>query len=193
MKQLTLFILSSIFLFSACTPPSDSNVGETPPSKAQTNLPQKQKHTPMKTPEVMDFAEFETRIQKDKDNDTLYIYNFWATWCLPCVKEMPYFQQVHEEYADQKVKLIFVSLDFINLLSKKLIPFINKRNITEDVWLLDERNPNSWIDKVSTEWSGSIPATLFRQASADYETFYERSFDYEELKEAVEAALKEIE
>jgi len=190
MKQLILFVLFSIFMLNACNNPSDKQVNIVETSEVAASAESKNKSKPtMKVPEVMDFAEFEERIQKD--DDTLYIYNFWATWCMPCVKEMPYFEQVHDEYANQKVKLIFVSLDFIDLLSKKLVPFINKREISEDVWLLNERNPNSWIDKVSEKWTGSIPATLFMHAPSNYEIFYERSFEYETLKEVVEEALKE--
>ncbi len=190
MKQLILFVLFSIFMLNACNNPNEGQVTTTETAEVAGSSESKNKSKPMmKVPEVMDFAEFQKRIQKD--DDTLYIYNFWATWCMPCVKEMPYFEQVHDEYANQKVKLIFVSLDFIDLLSKKLVPFINDRSISEDVWLLNERNPNSWIDKVSEKWTGSIPATLFMHSPSKYEAFYERSFEYETLKEVVEEALKE--
>ncbi|MGB1242341.1 MAG: TlpA disulfide reductase family protein [Chitinophagales bacterium] len=189
MKQLFLFVFSSIFILNACNNPNEGQVNTTETAEVAVNSKLNKPKATMKVPEVMDFAEFQKRIQKD--DDTLYIYNFWATWCMPCVKEMPYFEQVHDEYANQKVKLIFVSLDFIDLLSKKLVPFINKRQISEDVWLLDERNPNSWIDKVSEKWTGSIPATLFMHAPSKYEAFYERSFEYETLKEVVEEVLKE--
>ncbi|MFK7903936.1 MAG: hypothetical protein AB8B69_02365 [Chitinophagales bacterium] len=190
MKQLTLFVLFSIFMLNACNNPDDKQVNTAKTTEVAASAESKNKSKPMmKVPEVMDFAEFQKRIQKD--DDTLYIYNFFFFFFMPCVKEMLYFEQVDDEYANQKVKLIFVSLDFIDLLSKKLVPFINGRSISEDVWLLNERNPNSWIDKVSEKWTGSIPATLFMHAPSDYEAFYERSFEYETLKEVVEEALKE--
>ncbi len=186
MKQFFLLVLCPLFLVSACVNPNDipNNTTE------NTSETESVKKKPMKVPEVMDFAEFEERIKTD--DDTLYIYNFWATWCMPCVKEMPYFEQVHDEYASQKVKLIFVSLDFIDMLSTKLVPFINKRNLNEDVWLLNERNPNSWIDKVSDAWTGSIPATLLSHPPSNYKAFYERSFEYKDLKEVVERALEVV-
>ncbi len=191
MKQFLIFLLFNILLISSCQNPAKEKAANRSSETTETSVDNGQKKKPtMKVPEVMNFAEFQERI-KTKD-DTLYIYNFWATWCRPCVKEMPYFEQVHDEYTSQKVKLIFVSLDFIDMLSNKLVPFINKRNLSEDIWLLDERNPNSWINKVSEEWTGSIPATLFKHTPSNFEAFYERSFDYEELKEEVESALKQI-
>ena len=62
--------------------------------------------------EVIYFPQLEEWFQAD--NDTLYVINFWATWCRPCVAEMPYFDQLQQEMADQKVKVQFVSMDFIS-------------------------------------------------------------------------------
>ena len=189
MKQLTIFLLSSLFCLYACQNPDAIPNSSPKEAAASASVEKIEKKKPtMKVPEVMNFEEFKKKIQTE--DDTLYIYNFWATWCMPCVTEMPYFEKVHDEYSNKKVKLIFVSLDFIDLLSTNLVPFINRKNLSEEVWLLNERNPNSWIDKVSEKWTGSIPATLFKQGPANFEAFYERSFDYEELKEEVEKALK---
>jgi thiol-disulfide isomerase/thioredoxin len=122
----------------------------------------------------------------NKKNDTVYVVNFWATWCKPCVKELPYFEKLNKEYSE-KVKVLLVSLDFEDQLETRLIPFLNQRNIESEVILLNESNPNDYIDKVSTEWSGAIPATIiFNKNGSD---FYEQSFEYEELVSAVELKL----
>lgn len=95
------------------------------------------------------------------DNDTTYVINFWATWCKPCVAEMPYFEQLHEKYKNQKVKVVLVSLDFKSQLDSRVVPFVEKRNLQLEVMLLDAGDPNKWIDLVDPSWSGAIPATLF--------------------------------
>ena len=95
-----------------------------------------------------------------KKNDTLYVVNFWATWCAPCVKELPYFEAFSKENSNQKVKVILVSLDFEKQKDSKLIPFLKKKKITSDVVLLLEKDYNNWLPKVDKNWSGSIPATL---------------------------------
>ena len=58
-----------------------------------------------------------------QQNDTTYVINFWSTWCAPCVKELPYFEQVNQKYTNRKVKVILVSLDFPKQLETKLKPF----------------------------------------------------------------------
>jgi len=123
-------------------------------------------------------------IKDQKNNDTLYVFNFWATWCVPCVEELPYFQQLYANYKDQKVKLVLVSLDFDKDLNKKVIPFAKKREIKADVWVLTNYMRNmEWIDKLSPDWGGSIPATLIYQPKNKVYAFKEATFEYEELEE----------
>ena len=94
-----------------------------------------------------------------QQNDTTYVINFWATWCKPCVAELPYIEALHEAYAGEKIKVILVSLDFPKQLETKLVPFINKQQLKSDVHVLVDGS-TGWIDKVSTQWDGAIPVTM---------------------------------
>ena len=64
-----------------------------------------------------------------RSSDTLYVVNFWATWCKPCVAELPHFEELYEKYKDQKVKVLLVSLDFKNQVASRLAPFMRERNL----------------------------------------------------------------
>jgi thiol-disulfide isomerase/thioredoxin len=135
--------------------------------------------------EVYHFDKFQTFLKKN--NDTLYIFNFWATWCKPCVEELPFFDKINQYYKDQKVKVILVSLDFSDEIETRLIPFLQKKDIKSKVIVLDESNPNTFIDKICPEWSGAIPATLiFKEMEF---SFYEQSFTYDELNSIVKQKL----
>ncbi len=131
--------------------------------------------------EVMDFDTFAPRLALD--NDSIYVINFWATWCAPCVREIPAFEKLHKTYKSQKVKVLLVSLDFPNQIENRVIPFINNHNVQSEVILLDEPNANRWIPLVSEEWSGAIPATVIYSNS--FRGFYEREFKFEELEEII--------
>lgn len=134
---------------------------------------------------MMDFQQFEHRLYHD--NDTIYLVNFWATWCAPCIREIPYFEKINELYGHRKVKVLLVSLDFPNQIDSRLIPFIEKNNVRSEVILLDDPYANSWIPKVSEAWSGAIPATVIYQG--DKRQFYEKEFKYEELEAIVQSFL----
>ncbi len=134
----------------------------------------------------MDFDSLEPYLHRD--NDTTYIVNFWATWCKPCVKELPAFEKLHETTAGQKVKVLLVSLDFMKYYHSKLIPFIQKHNLQPEVILLNDPHSNVWIDKVSPQWSGAIPATLIYRGNR--RNFYERSFSYDQLETELQTFMK---
>jgi thiol-disulfide isomerase/thioredoxin len=94
------------------------------------------------------------------ENDTLYIVNFWATWCGPCVAELPYFEQAAKDNATKKVKILLINLDFPSE-KMKVIAFIAKKKLKNDVYLLNAGDPNKWIDEIDKSWDGAIPATVF--------------------------------
>jgi thiol-disulfide isomerase/thioredoxin len=116
-------------------------------------------------------------------SDTVYVVNFWATWCAPCIKEMPYFETLKAKYKNKKVEVLLVSLDFPKKYDSHLRPFMEKNALQSKVVALDDADFNSWIPQVDPDWSGSIPATLI--FNKDKREFYEQSFTYDELETEV--------
>ncbi len=115
-----------------------------------------------------------------RQDDTLYVINFWATWCAPCVKEIPDFEKIHAQYHKDKVKVLYVSLDFPAQINSRVIPFINRLKMQGEVVLLDDPDSNRWIPQVSESWSGAIPATLIY--GRGFREFYEKEMNYDELE-----------
>lgn len=130
---------------------------------------------------VYDFNGLEPLL--NRDDETIYVVNFWATWCAPCVKEMPYFEQIASEYEPEELQVILVNLDMPAMWETKLLPFVKERNLKSQVVILDDPDQNSWIPRVDADWSGAIPATLIYQG--DRRIFYEKAFTYEGLREAL--------
>jgi len=137
--------------------------------------------------EVVQFKTFEEVLNSQGNN--LRIYNFWATWCKPCIIEMPYFEQIAKEKGE-KVKMNFISLDYADQVESKVKPFLTKKNIKSKVMLIDNLDYNSWIDRVDPRWSGAIPATVFITPSGK-KVFYEKEFNKEELENLIESLLKQ--
>ena len=120
------------------------------------------------------------------DNDTTYVVNFWATWCSPCVEELPYFEELYKNYKDKNVRLLLVSLDFENQIQSKLFPFMKEHQLQGEVLVLSQKKMDVWIDKVDSTWSGALPATVIFNKKK--RAFFERQFQYKDL----EAALKQF-
>ena len=121
----------------------------------------------------------------ESKSNKVQVVNFWATWCGPCVKELPLFEKLNSENRpDVAVTLVSLDLD-LDPNPEKVYRFIAKKNIKSDVLLLDERNPNEWIDQVEKEWSGSLPATLVVNTNTGKRIFVARELKEGELEEMI--------
>lgn len=132
-------------------------------------------------------TELEKMITESK---TPMIVNFWATYCMPCIAEMPAFEKLAARYKDKGVKLVFVSLDMQDDYPAKVDSFIAKRKIQNTAVWLDETNADYFCPKVDPKWSGAIPATLFINQKKNYRSFFEKEFSEEELEKEIMAMLR---
>ena len=130
--------------------------------------------------EVYDFDGIEHYLKQS--DDKVYVVNFWATWCAPCVKELPYFDQIQQDFKEN-VEVVLISLDFPSQYESKLIPFLEEKQLTSKVIVLDDPDMNSWIPKINSEWDGAIPVTLIY--NKDQRQFYPQSFTYDALSSEV--------
>jgi thiol-disulfide isomerase/thioredoxin len=121
-------------------------------------------------------------------SDTPVVVNFWATYCGPCIKEIPYFQEVVKQYEDKGVKLLLVSLDFKESFPNKIDSFADKRKFTSKIVWLDETNADYFCPKVDSKWSGAMPATLFINNKKGRHSFFEEEMS----KEKFETEIKKI-
>lgn len=121
-------------------------------------------------------------------SDQIQVINFWATWCAPCVKELPLFETLHAKN-DPTVKVILINLDFVDKLDK-VNAFIHRKNIKSEVLLLDEIDYNSWIDRVDKGWGGAIPATLFINQKTGQRKFVDKELKEGDLEKVILALRK---
>lgn len=125
-----------------------------------------------------------------QNDDKLYVVNYWATWCKPCVEELPDFMEVNNELKDNThFKMILVSLDKASALETDVQDFIKKNNISTDVYLLsDNKRQMQWIPKVNERWSGAIPSIAFYK-NGEQVAFVEGQLNKQQLKEIIQQHL----
>lgn len=130
---------------------------------------------------VVSFKDFESIKSKLNSTDTTYVVNLWATWCKPCVKELPYFLDLANEMSEKPVRFVLVSIDFKSHVETKLKPFILAHPGKVTYLHIDNMDYDSWLGSVDSDWSGAIPATLL--IKGDARVFYESEFESkDELK-----------
>jgi thiol-disulfide isomerase/thioredoxin len=135
---------------------------------------------------VYNFKQLEPLL--NQKNDTTYVINFWATWCKPCIEEMPAFNQLEANFKNQKVVVLLVSLDFGKDYQTRVKNFAERHSLKPRIVILDDPNSNAWIDKVDPAWSGALPATIIYNRNK--KLFFEKLFTYEELEKEVNNLIK---
>ncbi|TAE85242.1 MAG: TlpA family protein disulfide reductase [Bacteroidetes bacterium] len=125
---------------------------------------------------------------KANQSDTIYVINFWATWCKPCVAELPVFEKLGAEYAESNVKVLLVSTDMRKELNARLKSFVTEKQLKQQVLLMNEVNADKWINQVNADWSGAIPATWIIRGKTGFANFVEGEMNEEELRAILEKA-----
>lgn len=124
-----------------------------------------------------------------EQSDSVLVINFWATFCGPCIAELPYFHSITDKYKQQKVKLLLVSLDFKESYPKKIRDFAKKRKYKAEIVWLNEEKPDDFCPKVDSSWTGSMPATLFINKKTGYRKFVEAEMKPEDLELEIKLVL----
>lgn len=107
-----------------------------------------------------------------KNNDTIYVTNFFATWCGPCMREIPHFVEKIEETKGTPIKFTFVSLDDKSDWEGDLKDFAERFKLTKHIIIAGNKdiNPEFYPKHFSTYDGGSIPFTFIRRGNKTSET-----------------------
>jgi thiol-disulfide isomerase/thioredoxin len=122
-------------------------------------------------------------------SDHPLIVNFWATFCGPCMREMPYLQSITAKYKEKNVELILVSLDLPSYYPSKISSFAKEKNIASTIIWLDETNADYFCPKIDKKWSGGIPSTLFINNKKNYRRFFERQLTDLQVEQEIKGML----
>ncbi len=134
---------------------------------------------------VLSLNQLNKRIATGKD--TTYVVNLWATWCAPCVEELPYFERIHRENLNKPIKVILLSLDFKSKLNSDIVPFVIKNKLSTEVFVIDEPNQQTFNKLMHKDWTGVLPTTLFVNTKNKIKVLHEKTFTFQELEKTLSA------
>ena len=135
-------------------------------------------------PKIIKLADLQSIITTKSDR--VQVINFWATWCGPCVRELPLIEKLGQERDDVRVTLVSLDLD-LDENPEKVYKFVERKGLQSEVLILDERDSNSWIDKIDKNWSGSLPATIVINTNTGKRKFVGQELKEGELEKLIES------
>ncbi len=179
--KFSVYLLSLLFV-AACANSSDS-ASETKLEAVAQRAAMTIDTAGVQVPVFENFEQLQALFAAENE-ETVYVINFWATWCKPCLEEMPYFEELYKDYVDKQVEIVMISLDFKNQLYSNLVPFLQKRQLQPTVFAFTDSNYNNWIGHVHADWDGAIPATIIYKG--ERQQLVAEAFDnYSELQTLV--------
>ena len=111
------------------------------------------------------------------------LVNVWATWCAPCVEEMPYLARLKREYGPRGLRLIVVSADFEEQAAAAAA-FLDRQEV-DAVSLIKREKDETFIDAIHPPWSGALPASLLYDEEGRLHFFWEGAATYEDLESRI--------
>jgi len=128
-------------------------------------------------------------VQYMNNSDSVLVVNFWATFCKPCIEEIPYIESISKKYKDQKVKVLLISVDIPGFFPGKVESFVKKNNYASQVVWLNESNADYFCPKIDKKWSGVIPATVIINTKTGYKKFIEEQMEPKQFEAELKKAL----
>jgi thiol-disulfide isomerase/thioredoxin len=125
-------------------------------------------------------------------SDSIFVINFWATFCKPCVAEIPGFIKIANKYKKDNVKLLLVSLDLPSFYPKRITSFAAKNNFATNIAWLNETDADYFCPMIDTAWSGAIPATIIVNTKTGYKKFFEGELNGGEFEKELKKAIEEV-
>ncbi len=117
------------------------------------------------------------------------LFNFWGTWCEPCVAEFPQIVELADTYHDDGLAVYFVSVDWLEEAGR-VKEFLIAHGVQGISYIKDEKD-NSFINAINTEWSGALPFTaMYGRSNGELTDYWEGAASRERFVAAIEAALE---
>ena len=126
-------------------------------------------------------------ISENKGN--VLVINVWATWCAPCVEEMPDLVRLANSYESENVKVIGISIDYPEEIQSKIIPFIKKHSLNFPVYVNNFKNDETLINSLNSDWSGAIPATFVYNKDGTQVDFLLGKHSFTDFRNSIEQVL----
>jgi thiol-disulfide isomerase/thioredoxin len=113
------------------------------------------------------------------------LINFWASWCTPCLKEIPDLLKLEERYRERGFKLVFFSLDDPKDLEPILVPFLNKWFPDLETYARTDFEMDTVVSVVDDAWNEILPTSYILNRDGSVEKLIQGGKPIDEFEKAM--------
>ena len=118
------------------------------------------------------------------DTQNLRLINVWATWCGPCVEELPELITINRMYRKRRFEMITISLDGVGNKDQAL-RFLKEKHVSATNYIFDSDDRDKLAEALDRKWPGPVPYTLLIAPGGKVIYRKHDTFDPMELKKAI--------
>lgn len=124
------------------------------------------------------------------ERGNIVILNLWATWCAPCLVEIPDLQKVEADLEDSNVTLIGLSVDEPTFNTDQIAKMRDRRFPGFRTYARDNRDTDYLVSVVDPAWNEVVPTTYIIDRTGSVQSRIQGKKSFEEFKAAVLAAME---
>jgi thiol-disulfide isomerase/thioredoxin len=124
-----------------------------------------------------------------RDSGNVVLVNAWATWCQPCIEELPRLARLSKEYAEKPLRIILVSADEAELAATSVKKTLTGAGIVLQTYLVAGGGDEYFINSMSPKWSGALPTTFLYDKQGGLRKLLTGKQSYEKFSAAVDTLL----
>ena len=122
-------------------------------------------------------------------NGKILFVNVWATWCVPCREEFPDIIKLRKKFAKRNIEFFGISADYPDEVDSKVKPFLKKFNLNFKTYVQNFENDETFINSLSTDWNGALPATFIFDSKGSQKVFLQGKKSFEEFEKNINSII----
>lgn len=163
--------------------PAEAEPEAEPPDEPEAPAGEEDEAPQVADLDVVDHEALVERIARGDQEVT--VVAAWATWCVPCIEEMPTLAEFWKERRGDGIHVIGLSMDDPDEMGERIQSVLDRQRPPYEILVLEPGTEDAFMGAVDASWGGSLPATIVYDGDGEQVDFWMDKVTAEALDERV--------